>query len=342
MTIHEVDPFDDAAFDDWHATYAAAERHGRGEWSSDWLLEESRVQKQSRLKSRIVRLFSLVEEGTTRAVAEVEFPQMDNLESAFLGVYTHPGHRNRGHGSTLLSHLEELARENGRTVLTAEAAYPFTAPRDGAGHAYADFLTRRGFRFGIGDVQRALDLPLEGDLVAHLEAEAAPHHAAYSLVSFTGRVPDEFVTDYATLCANLMTEAPTGAMELEPQTADVTVFRATEESIEAQGRTRFATVAVGPDGRLAGYTDLVTSVHDPGRSYQWGTLVWPEHRGHRLGMALKVRNAARLQQERPDIRVVRTWNAEENDPMIAVNDAMGFRPVERLGEFQKTASFVRA
>ena len=32
---------------------------------------------------------------------------------------------------------------------------------------------------------------------------------------------------------------------------------------------------------------------------------------------------------------VHTWNAEVNRHMIAINDAMGFRPVERMGEFQK-------
>lgn len=336
MTVAEVDPFDDAAFDDWHATYAAAERHGRGEWSHEWLLEESRVEKQARLEHRVVRIFRLVEDGVTRAVAELELPQLDNRESVWLGVFTHPEHRNRGHGTALLAHLEQLARDHGRHLLNAEAAYPITAPRDGAGHPSADFLTHRGFRFGIGDVQRALDLPVPGVLLARLESEAAPHHSAYSLVSFTGRVPEEHVADYAALAANLMTQAPTGELEVEPETADVKVFRDTEETIAAQGRTRHATVAVGPDGRLAGYTDVVTSIHDPGRAYQWGTLVWPEHRGHRLGMALKLQNAAALQRERADIRVIRTWNAEENGPMVAVNEAMGYRAVERLGEFQKT------
>ena len=33
--------------------------------------------------------------------------------------------------------------------------------------------------------------------------------------------------------------------------------------------------------------------------------------------------------------MVFTYNAEVNDHMIAVNEQMGFRPVARLGEFQK-------
>ena len=30
-----------------------------------------------------------------------------------------------------------------------------------------------------------------------------------------------------------------------------------------------------------------------------------------------------------------TWNAEVNAHMVAVNEQLGFEPVERLGEFQK-------
>ena len=61
----------------------------------------------------------------------------------------------------------------------------------------------------------------------------------------------------------------------------------------------------------------------------------PEHRGHRLGLATKAANLLRLQRHRPDLREVRTYNAESNTHMVAVNDAMGFLPVERLGEFER-------
>ena len=60
-----------------------------------------------------------------------------------------------------------------------------------------------------------------------------------------------------------------------------------------------------------------------------------EHRGHRLGVAVKVANLRLLQGERPDITRLTTYNAEVNEHMIGVNEVMGFRPVARLGDFQK-------
>jgi len=82
-------------------------------------------------------------------------------------------------------------------------------------------------------------------------------------------------------------------------------------------------------------TRLVLPALDPGRVYQWGTLVTPEHRGHRLGLALKAANLAQLQAAHPEPLLLTTYNAEVNSHMIGINERLGFRPVERLGEFQK-------
>lgn len=41
---------------------------------------------------------------------------------------------------------------------------------------------------------------------------------------------------------------------------------------------------------MAGHTHLVIPGTDQVNAYQWDTLVLPEHRGHRFGLALKARH----------------------------------------------------
>lgn len=176
---------------------------------------------------------------------------------------------------------------------------------------------------------------MDAGLLERLAAEAAPHHAAYTLESFEGPVPEEDVLAVAQLDAALSTEAPTGDLAIEAQTPDVASLRGREAIMAECGRRKYTTLARHESGELAGYTDLVSSEHSPGRVYQWGTLVSPAHRGHRLGLALKVANLLLLQGKLPDTRRVTTYNAEVNSHMIGVNERLGFRPVERLGEFQK-------
>ncbi len=63
---------------------------------------------------------------------------------------------------------------------------------------------------------------------------------------------------------------------------------------------------------------------EPTRAYQGDTLVMPGHRGHRLGLLLKVTTLRALQDASPATRLVSTWNAAVNAPMITVNEVLGY------------------
>jgi RimJ/RimL family protein N-acetyltransferase len=151
-------------------------------------------------------------------------------------------------------------------------------------------------------------------------------------------VPDELAEGWVRLTSTLGTEAPTGEMHREAETADVIVLREAEANQAKQGRTKYNTVALDPAGEVVAYTDVATTIHEPGKAYQWGTLVRQDARGHRLGLAVKVANLRLLQAQRPDIVLLTTYNAEVNAHMVAVNERLGFAPVARLGEFQRLAS----
>jgi GNAT superfamily N-acetyltransferase len=352
LRIEPVLPGDDEALAAWHATYDAASRFGR-EFSTPYALPEIRADLTTANPGERMLLWSgYVDEpweplqhqqgvGAATAVTGVAvtgimfLPLMDNLQQAWVEVDTLPALRRRGLGSQMLDHLVQVARDQGRSILASEAAYPYAGPADGAGQESVEFLLRRGFTLGLADVQRRLELPADEALLERLVQESAPHHTDYAIRSFTGPVPEDLRAAYARTVGELLAEAPMGELHLEREVIDEERMRAGDERFAAAGRTRWNTVAVAGDGTVAAYSELVVPEHDPGMVYQWGTLVLPEHRGHRLGLATKAANLLRLQHHRPDLREVRTYNAESNTHMVAVNDAMGFRPVERLGEFER-------
>ncbi|MFC6343835.1 PE-PGRS family protein, partial [Nocardioides hankookensis] len=198
-----------------------------------------------------------------------------------------------------------------------------------------EFARAAGYDLALGDVKRTLALPVPSGVLERMAAEVAPHHDGFTLRSWAGPVPDDLVEGWARLNGSLTTEAPMGDLDLEPEYADVGTVRETEALIVAQGRTKYNTVALDPAGELVAFTDLATTVHEPGRAYQWGTLVRGDARGRRLGLAVKLANLRLLQTERPDIHTLTTYNAEVNRHMVEVNERLGFVPVARLGEFQK-------
>lgn len=60
----------------------------------------------------------------------------------------------------------------------------------------------------------------------------------------------------------------------------------------------------------------------------------PEHRGRSLGLHVKLANLALARELHPGMRCTDTYNAESNAPMIAINEAIGFRPVDLLREYE--------
>ena len=54
------------------------------------------------------------------------------------------------------------------------------------------------------------------------------------------------------------------------------------------------------------------------------TAVDPAHRGHRLGLLIKVDMLELLAGREPQVRFVQTWNGETNAHMVAINEALGF------------------
>jgi GNAT superfamily N-acetyltransferase len=336
LRIVDVDPSDPDGFRPFHEVYTAALRHGpAGEFSTVWQLDEVRAA----MSDPDERTFRIGWAGwlDDRVVATgwMSGSTVDNTDLANVLVCCTPAERGHGYATEMLTHVEEQARARGRERLAGEVVWPYDGGPEGAGSADLAWAGRQGFELALVDVQRRLPVPVPTDRLDALAAEAASHHGGYQLRSFAEAVPDDLVEGWAALSAMLMTEAPMGEIEREEETPDTAAVRAQEALLESQGRIRLGTAAVTPDGDLVAYTDLVLTTHESERAYQWGTLVRPDHRGHRLGLGVKVANLRLLQETQPQITTLVTFNADVNAPMVAVNEQLGFRPVQWLGELQK-------
>jgi hypothetical protein len=65
------------------------------------------------------------------------------------------------------------------------------------------------------------------------------------------------------------------------------------------------------------------------------TSVLKAHRGHRLGLLLKLGMLYWLREEEPQLRAVDTSNAVTNTHMVGINEAIGYRVVGTSFEWQR-------
>ena len=81
-------------------------------------------------------------------------------------------------------------------------------------------------------------------------------------------------------------------------------------------------IAIDSDGRYLGLSDLFSSLDDPTFLWQGLTGVRREARGRGIAMALKLRTVRYGLAK--GVEHIKTWNDVNNQPMLAINVAMGF------------------
>lgn len=173
LRIEVVDPHDDAAYDAWHAVYLASQRHGREAAAvTAWTKEEMRASLQQPGRRSWVAAYLGRVDGEPVATGHLQTPLLDNLSQAQVSVDVLPGHRRRGLGQRMLSHVTQQALERGRDLWIAEASWPIAAAADGTGEPGPTLLRRHGFGLGLVEVLRVLDPLPDPDRLRALAAEA--------------------------------------------------------------------------------------------------------------------------------------------------------------------------
>jgi GNAT superfamily N-acetyltransferase len=259
--------------------------------------------------------FEAVDAGQVVGVAELELPLEENLDLGWCEVAVLTRHRRRGTGRALWDAVVARARRHGRSRLGGEVSLDLAVP--GAGLAFAT---------AVGAVEKHH----EDHLLADLPLPPAPLDPAYDLVAWQGRCPEEHRAAYLAMRNQMNADVPTGDLDLDAEVLDDDRLAASEERLMKAYDVRVAAARRRSDGVFGGYS-LLFVPHGTDHGWQDDTLVMPEHRGHRLGAALKSANYADLPAH---VTQVHTWTAPDNTAMHHTNTALGFRVVERMYEME--------
>lgn len=298
---------------------------------------------------RYVARGGYVARQSDRAVGAIQWsmPTEEGSRAVEFDVATLPEVRGDGVAELLLERTIADARDAGRTVLqtyslhrldTGLPTYPSptgfgAVPRDGWTQFYLDQV------FTLQQVERNSVFDLRGSLDAVRAMRDAAVDAAggdYRVQLWSGGTPERFREAFAYVLSRMSTDVPLSGLDISEERWDVERVEHRDRRLAAGGlHIAVAAVEHVPSGRIVAYNELSIGQDRTRPTDQWGTLVVKEHRGRRLGTLVKCENLLRWAAEVPTSPFVSTFNAEENRPMLDVNEAIGFVPFTVGGAWQR-------
>jgi GNAT superfamily N-acetyltransferase len=224
--------------------------------------------------------------------------------AVYLQLYVAPAHRRRGIGTALLAAVRERTASLGLTSLYGHHTTP----------AGAAFASRARAIDGQRDIRSLLGLPH-----ASLPEPSVPD--GWTLVTWTGRVPDDAVGAYVAARAALDDAPMPDGVEIPVETVER--VRALEDALARRRRESRVTAALARDGRVGSFTYLGLS-HGSTVADTSDTATVAGARGLGLARAVKLESLRRLRHDHPEVKLVTTTNAEENVAIRHITEQLGF------------------
>jgi GNAT superfamily N-acetyltransferase len=310
--LRAIDLGDDSALAGAYVVECEATRHARPGWLP--LGEKARVAAWRADNVWGHELVGAFESGRMVGVA-ISSTAHDTPDTSWISVSVVPRHQGRGAGTRLVQEAERMSPA-GVSRFVASAYRPAAADLD-------ELLTRfaRPLGYSTATTETVVELDLAG---SSLPLVSPP--VGYVLSTYVNGVPGPIQAQVGVLKGLVDAEAPSGDLTWHPSPVSSGDYQDEISLWQRQGRTAVESIAVSVEGVVAAWTCVVMTA-DPARPAQIeGTMVLTQHRGRRLGRVVKIASlfAAR---ERGALRV-RTSSDDQNVWMRAINDELGFVPVE--------------
>jgi len=263
----------------------------------------------------------------------------DNKHLAQFEISVLPEYRQKGLGHQLLSLIAEATRQKNRRLLMTN-----TVDRIPGGAA---FMERIGAKKGLEAHTNQLRMEeLDQDMINEWIQRGNANLAEFDLSLWDGAYPEEKLVEIADLI-DLTNQQPFDDLEIEDTHMSPEQIRQMENNMFARGNQRWTFYIVSREtGKFAGYTEVVWNPNRPEILRQDMTGVFPQYRNKGLGRWLKAAMLAKVLTELPQVKYVRTGNADSNAAMLKINNELGFKPymAETLWqvELQKVAEYLQS
>lgn len=322
MDVRALELSDDVALGAAYVVECAATAHCRPGWVP--LGEAPRLTAWRASAGWSRRLLGAFVAGELVGVASCATAD-DTPDTAWVDVSVSPLRQGAGVGSALVRAAEALAGP-GVTRLVGSVYRPFSHDIDRLVRAFAGPLG-----YTVATTETVVELDLE-----RAELEPSPPHDGFVVETHVNGVPEHLRAEVGVLKGLVDAETPHGELGWQPSAVSPEEYAQELATWLRQERTAVESVALDDSGAVAAWTCLLLPANPARPAQVEGTLVLADHRGKRLGTAVKV--SSLLAARERGVRRVRTSSDDGNEWMRAINGELGFVAVESEALLHKTVT----
>lgn len=161
-----------------------------------------------------------------------------------------------------------------------------------------------------------------------------PQRSPTSNLEFHFSIPDSILEEYCNVYTEVLNQAPRDELTIGDDVFTPEKWKKLESQARKTGITWITAIVKEQDGDIAGLTEVIYESSTPTIMHQELTGVQEKYRGRGIGKWLKGVMLLKISDEYPAVEVVSTENATSNEPMLAINEKMGFRVKHETYMFQ--------
>ncbi len=247
-----------------------------------------------------------------------------NEEFCRIHLAVHENHRRKGIARNLIAEAYEHALNNNKTQFTGLLL----------NHASRELMQKIGGKEALAVRINHLNMiDVDWDLMEQWMTEG-PQRSPTSSLEFHVRIPDSILEDYCNVYTEVFNQAPRDELTTGDHIFTPDEWRTREEKVREKGQTWITAVVEEQNGEISGLTDVVYEPSTPTILHQYLTGVQEKFRGRGLGKWLKAAMLLKIRHEYPEVKFVSTVNATSNEPMLAINERMGFKLIREEYSYQ--------
>ena len=227
-------------------------------------------------------------------------------------------HRRQGIGSRLLAEIVSQCRKVGDHIewIQIESETP-------AGNAFAEHFG--GVPALVGKENRLYAENVDWDMVQQWNDEGPNHAPGVTVEAFDGLLEDE-LDAFCTLYTDIMRHVPMDDLEGAQFTMTPDKLWQNHQIASERGTIWTTVISREANGAISGLTEIRYNPKRPHHIEIELTGVQEHYRGRGLGKWVKAAMMLYIQQTYPNFKYITTGNANNNAPMLSINERLGFRP----------------